>query len=117
MVSLWIRAFALTAALELAVATPLLRIVEPALWRRMTLVTLANLLSHPLVWFVFPALGASYLTTTCLSEAWAVAIEAIFLSVVFPGASRAPLWGISMIANGTSWAAGIVVQTTTHWLG
>lgn len=117
MISPWLRAFALTTGVEATVAIPLLRGVEPAVSRRLTLVVFANLMSHPAVWFVFPALAGSYLTKTLLSEAWAVSVEAAFFCFVLPRASRARLWGVSMIANGLSWLVGIVVQTTTHWIG
>jgi hypothetical protein len=49
--ALWLRFFAVTVAVELLVAIPLLR-GEGTLARRATAVAVANLASHPIVWFV-----------------------------------------------------------------
>ena len=117
MVYLWLTAFVLTLAVESAVAVPLLAEAEPRLRRRAALVFFANLASHPAVWSIFPAFGASYVATTWLSEAWAVGIEAAFLIVVLPGASRVRLTGIVMLANGASWGAALVVRACTSWIG
>lgn len=117
MVYLWLTAFALTVAVESAVALPLLGEAEPRLWRRAALVFFANLASHPAVWFIFPAFGASYVATTWLSEAWAVAIEAAFFIVVLPEAPRVRLIGIVMLANGASWGTALVVRAYTSWIG
>lgn len=117
MVGLWLRAFALTVAVESAVAIPLLREADARLWRRAAVVFFANLASHPAVWFVFPALGASYTTTIWISEAWAVVLEAVFFCVVFPDARRARLVGVALLANGASWAAGMLVRAMTPWIG
>jgi hypothetical protein len=117
MVYLWLKAFALTVAVEWTVAVPLLRTAEPRLWRRAALVFFANLASHPAVWFIFPALGASYGKTIGVSETWAVAIECVFFLVVLPYASRARLCAIVMLANGASWGAGLLVRSQTHWIG
>jgi hypothetical protein len=117
MTLLWLRAFVLTVAVEGAVAVPMLREVEPRLWRRAAVVLFANLASHPAVWFVFPALGAPYTVTTWLSEAWAFAVEAAIFVLVFPDAARTRLVGVSLIANGTSWGAGLLMRTMSHWLG
>jgi hypothetical protein len=112
----WLRAFALTVGVESAVAVPLLREVEPRLWRRAALVFFANLASHPAVWFIFPELGASYGTTIAMSEAWALGIEVLFFFAVLPEAPRARVVGTMMLANGASWAAGIVVRAATGWI-
>jgi len=117
MMYLWLRAFALTVAIESAIAVPLLRAAEPRLSWRAAIVFCANMASHPAVWFVFPRFGASYETTTWLSETWAVAIEATFYLVSVPGAPRARLWGIALVANGASWATGIFIRATTTWIG
>jgi hypothetical protein len=116
-VHLWLRAFALTVAVESAVAVPLLAPVEPRLWRRAALVFFANLASHPAVWFIFPGFGAPYEATLAVSEAWAVLVEIAFFFVALPGAPRARVVGTVMLANGASWGAGLLVRATTGWIG
>jgi hypothetical protein len=56
-VEAWARAFALTVAVELAVAPLLLRPGEASLARRLATVFVAQLASHPVVWFVLPELA------------------------------------------------------------
>jgi hypothetical protein len=116
-VHLWLRAFALTLAVESAVGAPLLRAVEPRLSRRLALLFFANLASHPAVWFVFPSLGTSYTVIIALAEAWAVLAEMAFFVVALPEAPRQRLWGTVLLANGASWGAGTIVRAATGWIG
>jgi hypothetical protein len=48
----WLRAFALTVAVEAVVATPLVGRAESRIGRRLAVVLLVNLATHPLVWFL-----------------------------------------------------------------
>jgi len=106
----WLRAFLLTLAVEVPLATWLLRRAEPELWRAALIAVIANLSTHPLVWFgwsqVFLVGTPEYVIA---AETWAVAIEAVVYAVTIPGlgARRAVL--ISLIANGASFAVGRVV--------
>jgi hypothetical protein len=113
-VDLWLSAFALTLAVELAVAVPLLAGAEPSRVRRAGLVFFANLSSHPIVWFVLPQLGLAHPATVMASEAWAVAIELVFYVLVV----RVP-WpralAVSALANGASFSAGLLVHAATAW--
>jgi hypothetical protein len=105
-VVLWARAFAATLVVELAVATPLLRGPRA---QRVVLVALANLASHPLVWFVFPDLGLGYAAWLALAEAWAVVVEGIAYRVLLPTTTgRAML--VAAVANGASLAVGHVLR-------
>jgi hypothetical protein len=106
----WLRMFALTLGVELAVATPLLRPIEARLWRRIAAVCLANLASHPLVWFVFPGAGLSYATRVGLSELWALLVEAAAYVLVWPTLRWRRALLASLCANGASVAAGLVAQ-------
>jgi hypothetical protein len=117
MVGIWLRAFALTLAVELPIGVALLRTAEPLVGRRIGAVALANLATHPAVWFVFPALGLSYGLTIAVAEAWAVVIELVAYVLLFPEAPRARLAGIALVANGASWAAGILVRSLGGWIG
>jgi len=103
----WLRAFGLTVLIELAVTMPLLRRVEPRAGRRFAVVVMANLMTHPLVWFLFPGLSVPNLTRTVISEVWAVVGETFAYAVIWPGlrVHRAAL--VSLAANGASFAVGL----------
>jgi hypothetical protein len=56
----WLRAFGLTLIVELPIAGALLSAVEPRLGRRLAVIALANLATHPLVWFLSPGLALGH---------------------------------------------------------
>ena len=76
----WLRAFAWTMLLEQLAAGFVLRCALPALGRRISVIAVANLASHPAVWLIFPelfsGLGWSRTTSLLLSESWAFGVEA-----------------------------------------
>ena len=94
LVTLWFKAFFFTVLVETPIAAALLRPAEPRLARRIALILFANLASHPAVWFIFPALGLSYLPTLLISEAWAVLLEALLYRLVFEKADAVEALGI-----------------------
>jgi hypothetical protein len=104
----WLRAFGLTLVVELLVAVPLLAAVEPGLARRIGGVVVANLATHPLVWFAFPGLTFGHGARLGLSESWAVLAELAIYLLVWPALRfrRAAL--VSLAANGASLAFGLV---------
>ena len=103
----WLRAFGLTLLVELAIALPLLAPVERRLSRRASAVVVANLATHPLVWFLFPGLAFGTGPRLTLSEAWALLAEIAIYRVVWPSMSirRAAL--VSVAANAGSLVAGL----------
>lgn len=115
-VALWFYAFLLTLAIELPVGFFVLR--EQDVAKRLTLVALANLLSHPTVWFVFPEVGAElgldYRASLIVSEVWAYSMEAFFY-VFFLGASRFRqcLW-LAVLANTASLTLGLVLAKADY---
>jgi hypothetical protein len=117
-VLLWLKAFALTCLLETPLGARLLRPSEPRLLRRVLAVLVANLASHPAVWFVFPELGAAHPgATLALSEFWAFASELGIYRLVFPSPSltlrRAAL--IAALANALSFATGWALRAAWRW--
>lgn len=102
----WLRAFALTVAIELPVAVPLLGRIEPGRVRRVTAVTIANLATHPLVWFAFPGLAAGPAARFAWSELWAVLAEAAIYRFVWPNARLRRVALVSLAANAASVAGG-----------
>jgi hypothetical protein len=109
-VALWARAFAYTLGLELVVAVPLLRASEPSRGRRLGAVVFANLASHPIVWFVVPALGLGRAQVP-VSEAWAVACEACIYALVMTRASRLRALTVALVANGVSFGMGMALRS------
>jgi hypothetical protein len=105
----WLRAFGLTLLIELALAVPLLAPVEPRLLRRFAAVVTANLATHPLVWFLFPALALGRPARLALSEAWALIAEAIIYLTVWPALRPRRAFVVSLIANAASAAAGLLL--------
>ena len=112
---LWLVAFGTTLLLEAPLVLWLLRRSEASLWRRAVLLVVANLVTHPLVWFFFPALPLSRRAALLLSEGWAFAAEA-FIYATLVTAREQPFRQLfarasltSALANGFSWGAGTVL--------
>ena len=106
----WFAAFVLTVAVEVPIAAYLLRQAEPDLLRRVSLIVLANLATHPVVWFVITQLllvgTPGY---TLVAEAWAVGVEAVFYGVAVRGLRARRTIAISLAANTASFLAGRLV--------
>jgi hypothetical protein len=105
----WLRAFGVTVLVELPVAAPLLAAVEPRLPRRCAVVVLANLATHPLVWFAFPGLALGAGARLACSEAWAVLAELAIYRLVWPALRPRRAALVSLAANGASFAAGLLL--------
>jgi hypothetical protein len=109
-VSGWLAAFALTLAVELPIAVWLLRRAEADVRRRAALVVLANLATHPAVWYVFSQFFlVGTLEYTLAAEGWAFGLEAIFYFVAIRGLTSRRAVAVALIANGASFVAGRVV--------
>ena len=74
-VALWARAFAITLAVEVPIATWLLRDADPSRLRRAGAALAGNLATHPAVWFILPALALGHAQMTAVQEGWAVLVE------------------------------------------
>jgi hypothetical protein len=97
----WLVAFAFTQAFEVP-----LYLRATGSWR---VAFFASALTHPLVWFVFPALmqhGVAYWPMVAAAEVFAVAAEAAWL--VSNGVPRALVW--SLLANATSATGGFLLR-------
>ena len=105
----WLRAFALTVAVEAAVAVPLLARAEPRIARRLAAVLVVNLATHPLVWFLFPGVAARYAVRVALSEAWALGAETGAYWVVWPTLGPRRAFTTSLLANAASFLVGLLV--------
>jgi hypothetical protein len=106
--TLWLRGFALTLTVEEAIAVPLLAPVEPSIVRRATAVLIANLATHPLVWFFFTHLGWSRTAVVLAAEAWAFGFEIIAYRCIFASATWRRCVAVSVTANLGSYLLGNV---------
>lgn len=92
-VSGWFVAFTLTLVVELPVVLLLLRRADITPGRLAVLVVIANLATHPAVWFVFTQLlDQGTPEYTLVVEAWAVAVEAVCCWVAVRGLRRRRPW-------------------------
>ena len=105
---LWLRGFGLTIAIEESIAVPLLAPVEPGRVRRVLAVLLANLSTHPLVWFFFTRVGWSWAVGIWVAEAWAFGFEIVAYRVIFANASWKRCALVSVSANGVSYLLGLL---------
>lgn len=105
----WFAAFLLTVAVEVPVVVALSRSM-PVL-RCATWALLGQVLTHPAVWFVFPALNLEPTPRLVASEVWALAAEALLygLSGVSPRGVRA--LATSAVANGASLAVSLLLRS------
>ena len=124
----WVRAFALTLAIEEGVVLALTKRDgsaaggtsqapndADALPKRAGLIAFANLATHPAVWFIFPIAIASDTARIVASETWAVVLEALFYMLTMR-MSVARAFGVSAIANGASFGIGVIVRMLTGWV-
>ena len=106
----WLAAFVLTLAVEVPIAAYLLRRVEPDRLRLAILLVFANLATHPIVWYVITQL---FLIGTweyfLAAEAWAIAVEAVFYAIAFPGLGPRRAIVVAVVANAASFLAGRIV--------
>ena len=106
----WLRAFVWTLLLEQVVAGFVLRRAVQPPSRRIGIIFVANLASHPAVWLIFPelcsGLGYSRLTSLLISEVWAFGLET-WIYWLFLGA---PHWRLALkaavLANAVSLGLG-----------
>jgi hypothetical protein len=107
----WLYAFSLTVAIELPVVLLLTQGNALTWQRRAGFGLLAQFITHPFVWFVFPTIsGITGRTALTLSElcAWIVEAGVYVLAGVAPTTLSA--LGVAGVANGLSLAAGILIS-------
>lgn len=104
----WLVAFVLTCALELPVVAFATRGFETKLRRVLAVALAAQVLTHPLVWFAFPALPLlDHEGRFWLSELFAWLAEAALYTGLLSSVSVWRGLGISGVANAISLAVGL----------
>ena len=102
----WLIAFAITVASELAIAVPLLA-PGGSRARRIAAVCLAQLATHPSVWFVWPLLGLPRPLFLLFAESFALLVEASIYRFGFERLSWSRCLAASALANGASVLVGL----------
>lgn len=102
----WLIAFAVTLITELLIAVPLLA-AGGSRPRRIAAVCLAQLATHPSVWFIWPLLGLSRPFFLLLAEGFALLTEALIYRFSFQHLSWSRCFAASALANGTSVFIGL----------
>ena len=107
----WLPTFLLTLAVELAVALPLLSLIEPRWRTRVRLVVIGNVLTHPIVFFVAQAAAPRpFFPHVVLGlELLAGAVESLVYARAFGRRPWLPAVFISYFANAASLTASLCV--------
>jgi hypothetical protein len=102
-------AFALTLGAELVVAVPVL---APAgsRWRRVAAVGVAQLATHPAVWFFWPQFGWPRSIYLLVAEGFALVTELLVYRLVFEKLPWSRALAASALANGASVLLGVCLQ-------
>ena len=104
-------AFALTVVVELLVAVPLLASPAERNWgRRVAAVCVAQLATHPAVWFFWPLFGWPRPIYLLVAESFALVSELLIYRLVLPRPPWARLLAASALANGASVLMGAWLQ-------
>jgi hypothetical protein len=108
-VSAWFTAFLVTVAVEGPIVWWFVRAREASVLRVGATVLLANLASHPAVWFIFTQLllvgTVAYTLTT---EAWAVLVEAVLYVLALRDVGPRRALAASLVANLASYLVGVL---------
>lgn len=111
----WLIAFLFTELIEVPIYVFALRGGPPALPRvpRVAVAFGASALTHPIVWFVFPAIfgRGHYVPMVVAAEAFAVLAEAYWFSVF--GLRRPLVW--ALCANAASLGIGLALRSQFGW--
>ena len=82
--------------------------MAPKFSRRAMAILVANLATHPLVWFFFSRLGLPRATFIVVAETWAFGFEVLAYRTIFPSASWKRCSLVSISANSASFLLGLL---------
>ena len=109
-VSAWFPAFVVTVVVEGPIVWWFARGRETSVLRVGAAVLLANLASHPAVWFIFTQLFlVGTVSFTLATEAWAVCVEAVLYILALRGVGPWRAVAASLVANVASYLVGLLV--------
>jgi len=102
----WLVAFLVTVASELVIAVPLLG-PGGSRARRIAAVCLAQLATHPSVWFILPLLGLPRPVFLLVAEGFALLTETLIYRFSFERLAWSRCFAASALANGASVVVGL----------
>jgi hypothetical protein len=115
----WVRAFVFTQLVEVPLYVAALSFtrlcVKKPLWQKLGVAFLCSLVTHPVVWFVFPRIMDAYEDYVLMvieAETFAVVIEALILRRF--GLRWALL--VAFVTNMSSMSLGFLIRYLWHWL-
>ena len=109
-VSAWFPAFVVTVVVEGPIVWWFARGRETSVLRVGAAVLLANLASHPAVWFIFTQLLlVGSVSFTLATEAWAVIVEGLLYALALRGVGPRRALAASLVANIASYLVGVLV--------
>lgn len=104
-------AFALTLVTELLVAVPILGGDDSrSRWRRVAAVGVAQMATHPSVWFFWPRFGWPRPVYLLVAESFALVTELLIYRLVFQKLPWSRALAASALANGASVLLGVWLQ-------
>jgi hypothetical protein len=112
----WAKAFVLTILVELLLGDRLLRSTEPSRPRRLAAIALANLSTHPAIWFILPLLELRHASMLLVAETWATVVEMCAYRLTFVPITTLRALAVSALLNGASVAVGALVRAATGWV-
>ena len=109
----WLEAFVFTQVIEAPIYFYVFRREKVSLALFMSIVP--TLLTHPVVWFVWPRLPTDYWTMVAFAEAFAVGAEAV---IAFFLIARRPWFCLALAfgCNAASLGLGLLIRFTTGWI-
>ena len=111
----WLSAFLFTQAVEVPIYAHALRRHRAGaplpLWARAALGFGASAITHPIVWFWFPAHVRDYWAMVAQAEVFAVVVEALYMDVL--GLRWAFFWSLG--ANAASAGLGLLSRWLFGW--
>jgi hypothetical protein len=108
----WFLAFLLTVAIEVPIVVAMTRDNKMGWRRRASIVLLGQLITHPMVWFVFPTIpGITGHTAFTLSELYAWFGEAALYAALGLAPTSLGAVGVAGVANGLSLAVGLIISS------
>lgn len=105
----WIMAFTLTQVIEITAGLLFWKDREVSVFRKIGILFGASLITHPMVWFIFPQIreegGYSYGEYLLMAESYAYSVEALYY---YAFRIKHPIW-LSVIANSCSFLTGVIL--------
>lgn len=113
----WLEAFVFTQVLEMPIYWWVFRKHKVPL--ALVMSAQPTLLTHPVVWFVWPRLPTDYWTMVACAEAFAVLAEMCIALFIIGRTSRVSLrlcFALALLANAASLGLGLLLRYTTGWI-